>query len=501
MADPGSKHAFVSYVHEDEAEVGALCAVLEAAQIPYWRDRTSLGPGDVWKNEIRGAIRNGSLVFLACFSDNYRARDASYMNEELTLAVEEFRQKQPGRAWLIPIRFDAGPVPDMSLGAGLVLDDLNRVDLFGGGHMANMASLIAMIHQLMGEKPFNTATALAAVEQATTADRSELLKRLTKQMLPDPTRQIEIDDLISQEVRRVMSVLTDPEPATSLTGSNDEQLLQVAQAALDTWSVAAPFCASLQVAARWGSPDALTTWSSALQSFVSAATRINGGSDSLLHLRHIPGVAGIMTATIACITAGKWANLKALTVDASIRDRHNPQPLRMLEATDPYRIFGTFEYVANTVARASTQGRELAEVFEELTQQRLAKYFQPAAEWLHSILRPVFADQLPDDSAYDLAFDQAEVILGALTYDMANVRAATNPEASTWMRTHWFGRSTWRANQYQGNAVQDLAQELRTQGDQWRPLQAGLFGADKIRAEKALEDYAEQFTRIAASSH
>jgi hypothetical protein len=60
------KHVFVSYVHEDDTEVDQLCAVMEAAQIPYWRDRKSLGPGDAWKAKIREAIRGGSLVFLAC---------------------------------------------------------------------------------------------------------------------------------------------------------------------------------------------------------------------------------------------------------------------------------------------------------------------------------------------------------------------------------------------------------------------------------------------------
>ncbi|MGH3735650.1 MAG: toll/interleukin-1 receptor domain-containing protein [Micromonosporaceae bacterium] len=87
MSDQEGKHVFVSYVREDSDAVDELCAVLEAAQIPYWRDRKDLGPGDAWKAKIRSAIRDGSLVFLACFSDNSRAKKKSYMNEELTLAA------------------------------------------------------------------------------------------------------------------------------------------------------------------------------------------------------------------------------------------------------------------------------------------------------------------------------------------------------------------------------------------------------------------------------
>ena len=64
------KHVFVSYVREDNVAVDGLCAVLEAAKIPYWRDRSALGPDDAWRARIRDAIRSGSLVFLACFSEN-----------------------------------------------------------------------------------------------------------------------------------------------------------------------------------------------------------------------------------------------------------------------------------------------------------------------------------------------------------------------------------------------------------------------------------------------
>jgi TIR domain len=171
MAEWGNKHAFVSYVHEDAEQVDALCAVLEAAEIPYWRDRTSLAPGDAWKTKIRQAIQTGALVFLACFSGRSRARVKTHMNEELTLAAEEFRKMPPGRTWLIPVRFDAGDVPAWDLGGGRTLDDLNYVDLFGPNYAANAAKLMITIHQVMGEKPLGPAAALASVEQAASTDR------------------------------------------------------------------------------------------------------------------------------------------------------------------------------------------------------------------------------------------------------------------------------------------------------------------------------------------
>jgi hypothetical protein len=45
-SDAPEKHVFVSYVRENSDEVDKLCKLLDRAGIPYWRDRTKLGPGD-----------------------------------------------------------------------------------------------------------------------------------------------------------------------------------------------------------------------------------------------------------------------------------------------------------------------------------------------------------------------------------------------------------------------------------------------------------------------
>ncbi len=279
MSQGEGKHVFVSYVREDNTEVDKLCKVLEAAQIPYWRDRTSLGPGDAWKAKIRNAIRGGSLVFLACFSDNSRAKDKSHMNEELTIAVEEYRKMPPGRTWLIPVRFDSGDVPDWDLGAGRTLSDLNYSDLFGDGYAAQAASLVTTIHGVMGEKHLGPAAALEAVEQATAADRANLLKRLTKEMLVDPARLIELDDLVSQEVQRILKVISDPERVVGpFGGTGDEQVVRLATEAQELFELTKPFCASLQVAARWGTPHALAPWANGIRAFVQAASKTEGGA-------------------------------------------------------------------------------------------------------------------------------------------------------------------------------------------------------------------------------
>jgi hypothetical protein len=499
MSQDEGKHVFVSYVREDNTEVDKLCAVLEAAKIPYWRDRTSLGPGDAWKAKIREAVRGGSLVFLACFSDNSRAKDKSHMNEELTLAVEEYRKMPPGRTWLIPVRFDSGDVPEWDLGAGRALSDLNYSDLFGDGYAPQAASLVTTIHGVMGEKQLGPAAALEAVEQATSADRADLLKKLTKEMLVDPTRRIELDELVSQEVQRVLRAINDPDRVNKpFGGTGNEQMIRLATEAQELWELTKPFCASLQVAARWGTPDVLAPWTNGVRSFVQAPLKIQDGVTGLLELRHLPGMVSVMAAGLAAGSARKWENLKALVADPSVRDRRESKPQALLEATDPWAPFDHNGWTANILAKSELEEKPCDEALADFTEKRVGKYHTPVAEWLHAIQRPIFLDQWPDDDAYAAEFDRAEVVLGVLAQDAVNVRIAAATDGRNWGRSRWFGRSTWRSMHSYGNPVEDLQHELATEGAMWGPLRGGLFGGDLDRAKAAVDEYAESFARMAS---
>jgi len=108
------------------------------------------------------------------------------------------------------------------------------------------------------------------------------------------------------------------------------------------------------------------------------------------------------------------------------------------------------------------------------SKNRGGKYHTPVADWLHAVLRPVFVDQLPDQDMYDTEFDRAEVMLGLLSQDSANQRYAAHSDSRWSARSHWFGRSTWRAARY-GNPVTAFEHEFQSQGETWPPLQGNLF--------------------------
>lgn len=122
-------HVFVSYVREDRALVDRLCDDLRGQGAEIWLDREKIEPGSRWKDAVRNAVREGSS-FLACFSKAYESRSKSYMNEELTLAIEELRQFPSERVWFVPILLTECDVPARSIGAGETLLDIHWVQLY-----------------------------------------------------------------------------------------------------------------------------------------------------------------------------------------------------------------------------------------------------------------------------------------------------------------------------------------------------------------------------------
>jgi outer membrane protein assembly factor BamB len=148
-----SGHAFICYVREDAVAVDRLQRTLEAAGIVVWRDTVDLWPGEDWRARIRNAIAEDALAFIACFSSRSVARPRSYQNEELLLAIDQLRQRPPGRSWLFPVRFDNCALPDFDLGAGRTLASYQRADLFGANRDLETGRLVTAVQKLLDFDP------------------------------------------------------------------------------------------------------------------------------------------------------------------------------------------------------------------------------------------------------------------------------------------------------------------------------------------------------------
>lgn len=129
--------------------VDRLQLMLEEAGLPVWRDTADLPPGQYWQKAVQRAITDDARVFLACFSRNSLAREKSYQNKELRLAIEQIQLRHPDEPWLIPVRFDDCDIPDLEIGGGQSLTSIHRSDLFGDRRDQEAVRLIAMAREIL----------------------------------------------------------------------------------------------------------------------------------------------------------------------------------------------------------------------------------------------------------------------------------------------------------------------------------------------------------------
>ena len=123
------KPIFISYVHENIADVEKLCQELTTRGINIWLDEHNLEPGGSWKQDIQKTINNGPF-FIACFSKESNERYQTYMNKELIIAIEKLQELHRNEKWFIPIKLNECEFPYFEIGAGRTLEDLTYVKLY-----------------------------------------------------------------------------------------------------------------------------------------------------------------------------------------------------------------------------------------------------------------------------------------------------------------------------------------------------------------------------------
>jgi len=495
-------HVFISYVREDKALVDKICTALETANIPCWRDVKSLDPGDKWKSKIRNAIQNHSLVFLPCFSRQSVAKSKSMMNEEIILAIDEYRKLPPDAAWIFPVRLDDSSIPDWELGAGKMLSDIQYVNLFGDNYTIEMVRLIKSIEKLLERDTGSYDFKATNADDLSEAERSIFLEQKTKALLGDPKQRIQLDDLISDEVKRIVAGIKrlPPDLPKDSEYSNFAHILaKRAQSAID---LVIPFCNSLRIAVKYAEPAELVPWATGLSAIVNAANKsISSYVPSALAIRRVPALAAIMTIGIAVTLSNRWDAFRVLIAENNVRSKHDHLgTVNILEGTDPYQMMPTGDAVAKILAYSVKEGETIESACTALDNNAIPNYHTPVADWLFVELKSVFADQFHDEDEYELTFDRAEIYLGLASADAAIQLADKIGKSSTYgYSARWFGRSTWRANQTHTDPVSEMQNEFEIAGANWTLLSAGIFGGKKERAERAFASYASDFTKIRQS--
>ena len=176
---------FISYVRENIEMVNRLYQELKVHGIEVWRDLEDIAPGLRWKREIRQAIQQGAF-FIACFSKEYYKRKQTYMNEELTIAIEELRQRPIDQAWFIPVKLNECEIPDRDIGGGETLRDFQHVNLY-----EDWEGNIQRIREIVQPASSGTINAIIVEQSVNLNAVTEFVKGLTCQNRRDYGQAVE----------------------------------------------------------------------------------------------------------------------------------------------------------------------------------------------------------------------------------------------------------------------------------------------------------------------
>ncbi|MEU0557423.1 toll/interleukin-1 receptor domain-containing protein [Dactylosporangium sp. NPDC006015] len=488
--DPRTEgHAFISYVREDVAHVDRLQRILQAAGIRVWRDTEDLWPGQDWRLEIKRAINENSLIFLACISDNSNAKETSYQNLELVLAAEQMRSRLPGKQWLIPVRFSDCVVPDYDLGAGRSLKDLQRVDLFDELWDTGSPRLVAAALEILKNRSPMVNLHVPTPPKAT-APVSNVAH--LKSVLLEPNRQIELEDLVVGvlgEVRQRLVGDEFPVDSPSLTSGIEGARYLVSQARQYEAAVT-PLLELLIAGCTWGREEHEPLWARVMQGIANADRR-RTGKTALIHLQSYPLVVLTYGASLAASIRQNFGALRAVAVDPKRRNETGSFPV--VNFISPMDSFSESELAANILAFEDDETINVDDEFvNKLIQRRRGKRYTPISDHLSVLLRSHFAASLADEDEYIEEFDRLEVLLALLATD-SRIRAKLKGQ---FVRGGWYGSFTWRHRYAENPIEQRMQDEFQEQQQAWAPLKGRLFGGAPDRASEAFRMYTPDAAQV-----
>lgn len=477
----GKGHVFISYVREDDQKVTRLEKLLRDAGIEVWRDTTDLWPGMDWRGEIRRAITDDALVFLACFSENSVNKVKSGQNEEFVLAIDELRKRRPDQPWLIPVRFDKVEIPDQDLGGGRTLRSYQWIDLIGDD-WDQAGRLVASVVRIL--EPSAPAPTVPAAPRNLDAD--------LKTAMRDPGGEITYHDLIMPIADAAAAQLADEErfPNTSneLRGTAAQAGLWVASLVDQYMEILDEPIQVMITSGQWATGPYLRHLTRFVER-LGPASPDRPGMVVLTSLRWFPVLPLLYAGALAGTSAANYEALRAITVDPTVRDFHDGK-LPLIARSHPWRAFQGFELVPQILA-LQAGGEDVApEAAEALRTKQRGNRYTPVSDFLHDKLRDRFKSIVPNDEDYSELFDRTELLLDLIGLDLSDQLK----DERTYVDGPRFGRSTWRHRYINNDSGPEHAilREAQAAASDWEPLAAGLFGRSTDRAVATIERLAPQ---------
>jgi hypothetical protein len=273
-----------------------------------------------------------------------------------------------------------------------------------------------------------------------------------KRYLVDPSSKIRLHDLINEETENLYSEIG------YLLFSGDSQTTHEdkLRKRIEKYEALSEILLAIFVTAGyWGTEYSINLLIKSLSRIANLPGKIEG-QVYLDELRQYPALLLLYGAGLTAVASGNYRILADVLTGPKVQNDVDKY-VEICSEVYPQSVFE--EYITNSNARQRS--------------------YTPASDILFKRLREPLRDFLPRDVEYQYVFDRFEYLFGLVYADL--VRRET-PQSGWWGPVGCFA---WRGKRYhQGDqASQKIGIEIETEGNNWPPLKAGLFGSSLERVK------------------
>ena len=302
------------------------------------------------------------------------------------------------------------------------------------------------------EKDEDMLVSIPAVLTNHQTDETMTIVRQTKELLSDEKFKIALHDLVTEKIREVMSLTAEDNFPVSDRWSEDQfiqRLKKYEQATEDLGNIQA-------LLSYWGTEVHRDVLSLPLRRLCGRLGIIPGNVGWIAQ-RWYPALLLMYMGGIASVAASRYENLKILFT-TPITVPENPSE----ELTSILAVVRSLD--------------DLNEAFKSLPDH--ARQYVPRSEYLFKLLQPTLDDMFFLGADYETYFDRFEVLFAL--------------EHAHQLDRIWgpVGRFGWKyKTRGTASPFHRLVQEGISEGDNWGPIKAGLFGGSIERFNEVGKEY------------
>lgn len=274
-----------------------------------------------------------------------------------------------------------------------------------------------------------------------------------KKYLGEAKYRIQLHDLLMQEVERVVHETGVENYPVTGSFTNEDTVKRIK----DFEALSETAVAVMSVGCYWGGREHHSLW-------VSAVNRLANPSrpqswNSMMHaLRAYPAVLMLYAGGIAAVAGGHYEAMYDLLSKPKVRERGRSEDV----------VMGLFDALRPDVFK----------VVPGLERMKIAR-----SERLFSVLRGPLREILPDDEAYERAFDRFEAMQSFWSADTASWAVP--------------GAFMYRHERFEeGSVLTEIINEQKSAGSKWSLYRIGFFGGKPDRWEPALKAVLEMTTKV-----